>query len=310
MSARSGPTGGELELLLLRQDGVISRRQALRVMTEARLRQVVACGRWTRPCRGVFVAHNGPLSYSQRVWIAALYAGHGRPALLAGLSALIAYGLRGYATDRVHVYLPVHAHCDAGPPYLVVHRTRCLSRDDMRGAPPPRTAPARSAIDAAQWAPSDDRARAIIAAAFQQRLVDAVSMREALGRLTRVARRRLIAATINDAAGGSESISELEFVVLCRRNGLPVPTRQVLARDASGRRRYRDAYFEPWRVHVEIDGGQHMEVEAWWRDMRRQNELWIAGDRVLRFPSWALRNDAAVVVATVRAALVAAGWRP
>jgi hypothetical protein len=39
-------------------------------------------------------------------------------------------------------------------------------------------------------------------------------------------------------------------------------------------------------------------------------ELWVAGDRVLRFPSWAIRHRPAEVVAQVRAALLAAGWRP
>ncbi|HKD98778.1 MAG TPA: DUF559 domain-containing protein, partial [Micromonosporaceae bacterium] len=97
---------------------------------------------------------------------------------------------------------------------------------------------------------------------------------------------------------------------LCRRHGLPAPTRQAAVRDTTGRARYRDAYFEPWKVHVEIDGGHHMEVGQWWQDMRRQNQMWVSGDRVLRFPAWAVRNDASAVAATVRAALMAAGWQP
>lgn len=304
-----GNVDGPLDRLLFRQDGVLSRRQALQVMPEASLRRLVSSGRWARPCRGVLVAHNGPLTRTQRAWVAALYAGRGRPAPLAGLSALVAHGLRGYPSDRVHVCLPIDMHCPSGLPFLVVHRTRCLGPEDLHRAPPPRTAPARSVLDAARWAANDDLARTIIAAAFQQRL-DAGSMRAALGRLTRVSRRDVIVTTINDAAGGSESVSELDFLRLCRLNGLPVPSRQVVVRDAIGRRCYRDAYFEPWRVHVEIDGGQHMEIATWWRDMRRQNEMWTVGDRVLRFPAWALRNDPAAVAASVRAALVAAGWQP
>ena len=135
-------------------------------------------------------------------------------------------------------------------------------------------------------------------------------MRAALARLTRVHRRVLIAATIRDATAGAESISELDFLNLCRQGRLPLPTRQSVVVDASGRRRYRDAYFEEWRVHVEIDGGQHMEVASWWADMQRQNSMWVAGDRVLRVPAWAVRNEPDKVIATVRAALAAAGWRP
>jgi very-short-patch-repair endonuclease len=61
-------------------------------------------------------------------------------------------------------------------------------------------------------------------------------------------------------------------------------------------------------VHVEIDGCQHLDVRQAWADMRRQNQLWIAGDRVLRFPAWALRSDPDAVLAQVRQALRAAGW--
>jgi very-short-patch-repair endonuclease len=103
------------------------------------------------------------------------------------------------------------------------------------------------------------------------------------------------------------SLAELDFVHLCRDNGLPEPSRQVVRRDAAGRRRYLDAYFDGWRVHVEIDGGQHIEVRQAWADMRRQNDLWIAGDRVLRFPAWALRAEPQRAVAQVRDALIAAG---
>jgi len=52
----------ELDWLLFRQDGVISRRQALAVMRPADLRRLVATGRWTRRHYGIYVAHNSALS--------------------------------------------------------------------------------------------------------------------------------------------------------------------------------------------------------------------------------------------------------
>ncbi len=81
-------------------------------------------------------------------------------------------------------------------------------------------------------------------------------------------------------------------------------------RDASGRRRYLDVLYEEYGVHVEIDGAHHADVRQAWADMQRQNELWIAGDRVLRFPGWLIRESPDEVTAQLRAALVAAGWRP
>jgi very-short-patch-repair endonuclease len=71
-----------------------------------------------------------------------------------------------------------------------------------------------------------------------------------------------------------------------------------------------DAYWRRWRLHVEIDGAHHMDVRSWAADMRRQNEVWIAGDRILRFPAWLVRQRPAEVASQVRAALEAAGWRP
>lgn len=165
-------------------------------------------------------------------------------------------------------------------------------------------------LDAAAWASTDRFARLIVASAYQQRLVDRDDVAETLRRMPRVRRRALIRATASDAAGGSEAISELDFLALCRKGRLPTPSRQVIVAGADGRNRYRDATFEEWRVHVEIDGGQHMDVAGWWADMQRQNEIGTTGDRILRFPAWAIRNDPDAVLAQVRAALMAAGWRP
>jgi hypothetical protein len=300
----------DLTWLLFCQDGVISRRQALRIMSEAHLRHLVAAGRWSRRHRGVFVAHNGPITEQQRVWIGSLAAGAGRPAPLAGSTALVTFGLRGVPSSRVHVYLPHRMRATSTPHYVVPHRTTALTGADYLGGHQPRTTPARSVIDAARWAESDDQARVVITAAFQQRLVDGTAMLTALARMPRFRRRNLITVTIHDAAGGTESVSEQDFLRLCRRGRLPVPTRQSVVVDAAGRRRYRDAYFEQWHVHVEIDGGQHVDVANWWADMRRQNDMGIGGDRVLRFPAWTIRNEPDAVIAQLRAALEAAGWIP
>jgi hypothetical protein len=298
-----------LTRLLSVQESVISRSQALRFLTPKALRHLMESGRWHAVHRAVYVTHSGPVGRPQREWAAILAAGHARRAVLGGLSALARFGMRGYEDATVHVLLPTR-YRDVDPPHgVVVHRTRFLPGQHVhtRGRPP-STMPGRSLVDAAQWATSDDRARAIVAAGFQQRLVGGDEILRVLDGMPRVRRHALIRATAEDARTGSHSIAEVDFLRLCRRAGLPAPTRQSVRRDPAGRRRYRDAYFEPWGVHVEIDGGQHLEVRAWWADMRRQNELWIGGDRVLRFPAWAVRERPADVTEQVRAALTAAGW--
>jgi hypothetical protein len=291
---------------------VISRRQVLRHLTEAKVRRQIAVGLWQVAHRGIFVTHNGPLTSRQRTWVGLLAAGGGQPRLaLAGLSALAEVGFCGFPPPVLEVYVPAGTHPKSVPRYVRIRRVRGLTPIDFEtGVWPPRATPERSVIDAARWAYSDDRARAIITAAVQQRIAEPQRLLEAAYRVTRLRRRALIFATIHDAAGGSESISEQDFLLLCRDGGLPTPTRQSVIQDRSGRNRYRDAHFEEWGLHVEIDGSQHMDATSWWADMQRQNDMWTPGTRVLRFPAWAIRNEPDKVIAILRQALIEAGWRP
>ena len=302
---------GDLEFLLFRQSGVLGRAQALRYFSDKAIRHRLVSGQWQAAHRAVYVTHSGPITDDQQRWIASLGVGGGRPAYLAGLSALAVLGMRGYASRPIHVIVPARRRDTDPPRGVVVHRTRSLPREHRHPAGcPPCTMPARSLIDAAQWAGSDDDAVTIIAAGFQQRLVGVPDVTPVLAVMPRLRRRAVIVAAVNDAAAGAESISEIEFARLCRRGGLPEPSRQAVRRDADGRTRYRDVYFDEWRVHVEIDGGQHMRIRAWYADMRHQNEVVIAGERLLRIPAWMVRHRPDEVLAQVRAALIAAGWRP
>jgi Protein of unknown function (DUF559) len=295
-----------VDSLLDLQDGVITMAQALRHMSRKAVRHRLVTGRWQRPHRSVFVTHSGPIGTTQRRWIAVLSIGE--HAVLGGITAAQASGLHGCGDATVHVLVPASHRPERLPPGVIVHRSSLLDeRDILAVGRPPRTKIARSVVDAAQWARTEDEARAVIAAAFQQRLVVARDVQDVLRRLPRARRRRLITQTAMDAAGGTHSLAEIDFVGLCHRHDLPEPSLQVVRHDAAGRRRYLDAWFEPWQVHVEIDGGQHLDARQAWSDMRRQNDLWIAGDRVLRFPAWALRHDPGAVMAQVRAALCAAG---
>ncbi|MEU4367506.1 DUF559 domain-containing protein [Micromonospora chersina] len=303
-----GDDADELVRLLFRQDDVISLGQAREHLTRRAIRHRLATGRWRQVHRAVLVAHNGPVGAAQLRWIAVLAAGP--TALLGGLTAAQAGGLRGFPDRVLHLLLPAAVRRAPLPTGVRAHRTSHLpDRDALPVGQPPRTAAARSIVDAAQWAASDGQARAIVAAAFQQRLVGGDDLHEVIDRMPRLRRRRLILTTATDAAGGAHSLGELDLLGLVRRAGLPEPRRQVVRRDAAGRRRYLDAYFEEWRVHVEVDGGQHLDPAHAWADMRRQNDLWVEGERVLRFPSWALREHPEAVVTQLRAALRAAGWR-
>ncbi|MEU7822308.1 DUF559 domain-containing protein [Catellatospora sp. NPDC049133] len=297
----------DLDFLLFRQHDVLSRAQALAYFSEKAIRHRLATGRWQRPRRGVLVLRDTPGDDDQRRWIAVLAGPAGT--VTAGRTALAQLGLRGFHVHAIHLLMPSATRDRDTPHDVIIHRTRRLEASEVHDlGSPPCTMPARSVVDAAQWARSDDEARAIVAAAVQQRLVDAADLRAVLARLSSVRRRPVIMLAVNDAAGGAGSLAEAQFLAVCRRGGLPRPRLQVSRRDGDGRQRYLDALFEQYGVHAEIDGAQHLDVRAYWADMRRQNAVWVRGERVLRFPAWAVRNQPDEVLETVRAALRAAGW--
>lgn len=255
------------------------------------LRWMVSSGRWQSPARGVVVLHSGPLSREEVVQVEVL--AHGGRAVLGGVSAAIADGLRYPNSGSLHIVLP-HGGRNLRRPGVVVHRSRNLTEKDIHPVRwPRRTRLPRSIVDAASWAASDLAAQAILASSVQQRLVTPDALAMVAGDMLRLPRRALIDETIRDVAGGSLSEYEVLFVRLCREHGLPSPSRQVHRRDASGCLRYLDAEFDEYGLVVEIDGQQHMEVLAWWEDMNRNNEIVVDdGKSLLRFAGFALRHQA------------------
>ena len=308
---------GEWDWLRFSQAGVVTWQQALRFCSPAAVRHRLATGRWRRPCRGVLVTFTGETDHRQHVWVALLAAGPG--AALAGLAAAEIDGLRQVRTQRRHVIdilIParrrapeLRGRLSADMPPVVVRRTRHLPRRELLDRPV-RTSIGRSLVDAAQWAANDQDARTILAAGCQQRLVSPAQMLDLVTGMSRLRRRALIRQTAHDLAGGPEALSEIDLARLCRRSGLPAPKHQERRRDTAGRVRYVDAYWPEWQLQVEVDGGHHMDVRQWEADMRRQNDIWLAGERILRFTAFRVRHRPAEVAEQIRRALMAAGWRP
>jgi very-short-patch-repair endonuclease len=295
--------------LLFMQRDVISFRQALQHMSRGALRHKVDSGRWQQVHRGILVAHDGPIGDEQRLWIATLAAGHG--AVVGGRTALAMQGMKGFTSSLIHLLVPSGRRERDAPTGVAVHRTTRLAELDIRATLRPTcTTIERSVVDAASWARSDDEARTVIAMVFQQRLVTLDGITAVLKRQTRAKRRRLIVQCAQDAAGGSHSLGELKVLQLLRAAGLPEPSRQKIRIDASGRRRYLDLYFDEYGVHVEIDGGHHTDPQQAWLDMDRENDVYLAGDRLLRLPVWLVRDRPQVALDHIRRALMAAGWRP
>jgi hypothetical protein len=300
----------ELEEMLDDQDQVIGVGVALRHMTTEALRWRVASRRWQQPCRGVVVAHSGPLTEIQRLWTALLWAGPG--AVLAGLTAARLDGFKDFAardaTDRpVYVLAPAGRSVRRQPHGIavIVHYSTMLGDADVHPVREPRrTRIARSLVDAAAWMATERGTRAILAAGVQQKLVRPADLNRVVEANQRRYRRKLMAQTLGDIAGGAQALSELDFTrLVIRPYRLPEPDRQSRRKDPDGTWRYLDAVWEDARLVVEIDGRQHMDAQQYWDDMNRDNDLQIGGYLVLRFPSWLVRHHPGSVADRISRAL-------
>lgn len=305
----------EFDWLIFEQSGVLTTAQATALAGRGAVRGHLAAGRWRRVTKGILCAYNGQLAHDQHLWVAVLVAGTG--AVLAGSTALTEAGLRGLPDDPIRVLVPAARNRTARLPRLPtdmppvrVTRTRTLPVEHLQTGRPPRTTTARAVIDAAVWAPTADHARFVLAAACQQRLVTPDQVFEVLAMRQMLPRRSMIRSTLLDIVGGAHALSEIDFAHLCRRFRLPKPDQQARRTDGSGRVRYLDAYWKRWGLHVEVDGAHHMDVRQWADDMLRQNQIWIRGDRILRFPATLIRTRPAQVAGQLHAALEAGGWNP
>ncbi|MEV4655830.1 hypothetical protein [Micromonospora sp. NPDC049301] len=305
-----------LDWLAFEQAGILTTGQATRLLSEGAVRGRIRSGRWRSICRGIVLTGNGRLTRDQHLWVAVLATGPG--AVLAGVTAAAEAGVRGLRREPLHVLVPAARRAarttlrrlPIDMPAVLVHRTSILPRAHVQRARPPRTTTARALVDAAGWAAGVDEAQALLAAGCQQRRVLPEELGAMLDVLPRAPRRRLIRQTVDDITGGAQALSEINFLRLCRRHRLPAPDLQEHRVDAAGRNRWLDAYWREWRVQAEIDGAHHMDARQWAADMRRQNDIWTSGDRILRFPAWLVRARPEEVADAVRRALIAAGWTP
>lgn len=314
MTVVSGRSG--LDQLIADQDGVLDTASALKHMTAGELYWRVSSGRWQRPCRGVIIAHSGPLTESQVLRVMWLFGGRG--AALAGLTAAWLGGFTGFGDKKpshdrtIHLLVPM-GHKEriqpSWPNIRVCHSRVLTSKDVYVNLEPRRTRMARSLVDAAAWMPTDRGAMAVLAAGVQQHKTRVPDLREVLDRRKWIRRRVLMCEILRDIEGGAQTLSELDFYrKVIRQFGLPQPSGQAGRRDSRGRQRWIDVLFEEWKVAVEIDGAQHTEPIEQWDDMDRDNNLNIDGYRVLRFPAWLVRGNPELVAREVLQALRKAGY--
>jgi hypothetical protein len=188
---------------------------------------------------------------------------------------------------------------------LKIHRVRDWHR--VRTFDTHRQHCADALLVACATLPTARSACGLLAAGVQQGIIRPDELHEALQRSPRIRRRRLLLLTAADIEQGADALSEIDFVRLCRRFGLPKPKQQRVREDASGRKRYLDVTWvraDGRLVVVEVDGALHLSQERWWPDQLRQNDIVLDDDAiVLRFPSAVARAEPELVAGQLRRAL-------
>lgn len=303
-----------LARLSAEQDLVVSRDQLAALGGDRHVvRHRVASGRWTAVGRRVVVLGTGELTFRQRLWVATLHSG---PAsALAGLSAAEADGLRGFSTPTLHTVVPHGADAAdlvdtrAGVTVRVRQSRRLTERLVHPARLPRRLLLPEALVDAASGASSDDRARLLVIAPVQQRLLVAAELRAVVAGRPRLPRRALILEAVADVEGGAHSLPERRWARAIRRHRLPEPTRQQLVRRADGTW-YLDADFHPYGVGVEINGTQHLLARAAAYDDHRRNVLGTGGRLIITLPSHVVRHRVGEAVVATAAALLSRGWAP
>ena len=268
-----------------------------------RLKREVDAGRWEVVRRSITIV-GAPMN-EHSAWRLAMSSASPRAAL-DGVTALRYAGLSGFGDD-IHLSVPRGARVE--PSRVVrVHHLRDFSEDDVLAADLRTVRPALAALRAATWAHTERAAYTVLTMSVQQRIVDSAALVGMVGRLPQHRRRsRAILAAVVDIAGGVQALGELDFAQLCRDRGLPCPTRQDRLKRPSGVY-YTDVRFAAYGVVVEIDGIQHLTVAQARQDHRKQNEVHLSGEILLRVLGAELRCDPAPFMDQLERALTARGW--
>ncbi|GAA2033579.1 hypothetical protein WDZ16_04385 [Pseudokineococcus marinus] len=294
------PLPAPLEHLADTQARCVSREQLREHGLDADLvARRVTSGAWRAVGPLAVVLHTGPLAAAERRWCAVL----GTEGVLGGLAALEVHGLRSWDREEVDVVVPRSAG-RAGPAWARLRTsTRRAEHDVTRRGGLPVHRVERAALDAASWSSSPRTAGGLVAAVVQQRLTTAERLLAAAEEVRTGHHRREVVAVLRDVACGSQALSEVDLVRLCRRYRLPLPVRQARREDGVGRTRYLDAEWlrpDGSRVLLEVDGVGHLDEAHWYDDLLRAAEITRAGEVLVRLPAPALRAEPERVAALLR----------
>lgn len=295
---------------LLLQDGVIARRQLLALgLTKTQVAKALRRRELVPIHPGVYVDHNGPLTWHQRAWAAVLYAW---PAALSHESALRAEEGPGHRTrDENLIQVAVdrgrHLADIAG---VRLHRMTGFSQRVRWNRAPPRVRYEESVLDVASATNDDLAAVGVLAAACAGRRTTATRLLGRLEARSRIAGRDWLSSVLADVAEGTCSVLEHGYQrLVVRPHGLPSGQLQAVHLGATGAV-YRDVDHQDLGLVVELDGRLfHTSVADRDRDLERDLDVVVDRDATtVRLGFGQVYSRGCATAAKLGAVMTRLGW--
>ena len=292
------------------QSGVISRRQILTAgLSDHDIRRKLRRREWALIHAGIYVSHTGPTTWLQRAWAAVLAVA---PAALCHESAIRAADGPGRAGSNDAG--PIHVAVDRtrvvlSPRGVVLHRVAAFEAKMLANTSPPRQRMEQAVIDVAAEADGDLEAIATLADGVRSRKTTAERMRAALDSRSRIRRRSLLSAVLDDIAQGTCSTLEHGYLERVERaHRLPRAQRQV--RDSAKGVVYRDVAYEEFAVLVELDGRlHHTSVRDRTKDLERDLDAALGDQLTVRLGWGQVYSSGCTTAEKIGALLIKRGWQ-
>lgn len=270
------------------------------------IKRRVARGRWQQLYWGVYAVFNGPPPREAWLWAAVLRAGPG--AVLSHLTAAELHGLLDAPAEATFVTVPSSRRV-IKTPGLVVRMSGRVTEARQPGRAPPRTSVEETVFDLIELAPSFDDACTWITRACGRRLSTETRLRAVLSARKKVRWRAELEDVLAAAGDGIHSLLEYRYLRdVERAHGLP-PSRHQVRVVIDGKTAYRDAYYEEFRLAVELDGRAAHPDDERWRDNHRDNQARARGIDTARY-GWRDVHAHACETAVMQARILQQrGWR-
>jgi hypothetical protein len=302
---------GRLLALIVKQDRVISRGQALQggLTRHAVAHRLRPGGPWRFLLPGVYLTVTGTPTTAQREIAGILYAGP--LSAITGTAALRYHRLTAPRSDVIDILVPANVQ-RRSVSYVRLHRTARMPRLVHRAPGRAYVPPARAAADAALWLSDLQEARAVVAGAVQSR--QGCTVDELVGELRAGPTRNsaLLRAVLSEVCDGIRSAPEADLRELIGKAGLPMPMFNPRLYLPSGTfLGCPDAWWPEAGLVVEVDSRRwHLSPGDWELTMDRHARFGQHGIVTLHFTPHQLRTEGAAVAAKIRNAYHAGIVRP